>query len=71
MSNQTCLFPQIALATGVLTSSIGFADWSEVSSDVCMGEGSQIFGFVLRGGCRAGCRPRCHLMGVWVRARRF
>ena len=52
-------FPQIALAIGVLTSSIGvrFADFldsfwgglsgrvsSEVLSDVCMGEGSQIQG---------------------------
>ena len=52
------LFPQIALATGVLTSSIGVRV-------------RRFFGFVLGGGCRAGCRSRCCLMSVWVRVRRF
>ena len=67
---------------GVLTSSVGvrvrrFCRFvsggglsgrlsSEVSSDMCMGEGSQIQG----GGCRAGCRLRCCLICVWVRARK-
>ena len=36
----------------------------EVSFDVCLGEGSQI-----AGGSRAGCRPRCCLMCVWLRVR--
>ncbi len=44
---------------------------SEVSSDVCMGEGSQIIWIRFWGGCRAGCRVRCRLMCVWVSARRF
>ena len=37
---------------------------SEVSFDVCMGEGSQI---LIRLGGRA-CQARCRLMCVWVRA---
>ena len=31
------------------------------SSDVCMGEGSQIL-IRFGGGCGAGCRPRCRMM---------
>ena len=45
---------------------------SKVSSDVCIGEGSQImicFGGAVGQG--VGCRPRCRLMCVWVRVRRF
>ena len=68
-------FPQIALAIGVLTSSIGvrFADFldsfwgglsgrvsSEVLSDVCMGEGSQIQG-KLSG--RVSCEVSCDVCG--------
>ena len=52
------ILPQIALAIGVLTSSIGVRV-------------RRVFGFVWGGGgCRAGCRPRCRLMCVWVRVRR-
>ena len=54
---------------------------SEVSSDVCSGEGSQIQGgqsgrvssevlscvWLRVRICGAGCRPMCRLMCVWVR----
>ncbi len=55
----TVVFPQIALAIGVLTSSIRVRV-------------RRFCGFVLGGGCRAGCRLRCRLnVCVWVRVRKF
>ena len=51
------IIPQIALAIGVPTSSIGVRV-------------RRFCGFVSGGGCRAGCCLRCRLICVWVRARK-
>ena len=54
---------------------LGFS-WSVFNQQKFVrGKGSQIFGFVLGGSCRAGCRVRGRLMfswwHVWVSVRRF
>ena len=79
--------PQIALAIGVLTSSIGvrvrrffgFVLAGAVGQGVVLGVVWCVYwygwGFAdfdsFWGGCRAGCRRRCRLMCVWVRESDF